>query len=194
MSTVITPLDQPTRTGRRERRAERRRLKRHDALSGRLAELHAIRALLEQAADVVRGGWVQGAWFTVSTAGGGRVVTAYDLNLAADHPVTGACLVGAVVQAAGGPDAVRSQLVQRTLDLTWHTLRAEPDRHVQWCPGPRIRMVRVLEMTYWNDAPARTQSEVVDLLLAAQQTADLERDRCRSEQASLAAALSPAPG
>ncbi len=187
MSTVIAPFHQPTRPGRRERRAERRRLEQHDALSGRLAELPAIRALLEQAAEVVVDvGWVQGAWFTVAAAGGERAVTAYNLRLAENRPVTGACLVGAVVQAAGGPATVRSQLVQRTLDLVWHTLREAPDRPVQWCPAPRMRMMRVLELTHWNDAPGRAQGEVVALLRAAGRTADVQRDLCRTEQAELA--------
>ena len=188
MSTVISRLDHATRIGRRERLAERRRLKHQDALSVRLAELHAIRGLLEQAAEVVSGGWVQGAWFTVATASGKRAVTAYDLGVAENRPVTGACLVGAVVHAAGGPTTVRSQLVQRTLDLAWHALREDPDRPVRWCPGPRVRMMRVLDLTHWNDAPERTQGEVVGLLLAAQKTADVQRDLCRAEQAELVAA------
>jgi hypothetical protein len=186
VSTVIAPFDPLTRPGRHERRAERRRLKRHDALSGQLAELHAIRALLEQAAEVVDGGWVQGAWFTVATASGKRAVTAYDLHLAENQPVSGACLVGAVVHAAGGPATVRSQLVQRTLDLTWHALREDPDRSVQWCPAPRVRMMQVLDLTHWNDAPGRTQGEVVELLLAARQAAEAQRHLCRAEQAALA--------
>lgn len=188
MSAVIAPFDQLTRPGRAERRAERRRLKQHDALSGQLAELHAIRALLEQAADVVGAGWVQGAWFTVATAGGKRAVTAYELPVVANHPVTGACLVGAIVQAAGGPPTVRSQLVQRTLDLTRHTLREDTDRPVQWCPGPRMRMMGVLELTHWNDAPGRTRGQVVDLLQAAQRTVDVQRTMCRARQVELAAA------
>jgi len=187
VSTVIATFEQLTRPGRHERRAERRRLKRQDELSGHLAELQAIRALLERAIEVVGVGWVQGAWFTVATAGGKRAVTAYDLRLAEHRPVIGACLVGAVVQAAGGPATVRSQLVQRTLDLTWHTLREEPERPVRWCPGPQVRLMRVLDLTHWNDAPGRTHGEVVDLLRAARQTADVQRDMCRAEQAELAA-------
>jgi hypothetical protein len=124
----------------------------------------------------------------VATASGHRAVTAYDLGVAEDRPVIGACLVGAVVHAAGGPATVRSQLVQRTLDLAWHALREDPDRPVRWCPGPRVRMMRVLDLTHWNDAPARTQGEVVGLLLAAQRTADVQRDLCRAEQAELVAA------
>ena len=152
------------RPSRRERRAERRRLRHLDAVSARLAELHAIRALLEQAVNVVDAGWVKGAWFTVATAGGNRAVTAQDLDLLVDQSVTGACLVGGVVQAAGGPATVRSQLVQRTLDLTWHALREDPAQAVRWCPGPRVRMMHVLELTHWNDAPERTRADVLNLL------------------------------
>ena len=187
MSILIAPFGPQTRLGRRERRTELRRLKRHDSLSGRLAELHAIRELLERAAEVVSGGWVQGAWFTVATANGKRAVTAYDLDMADGRPVTGACLVGAIVHAAGGPATVRSQLVQRTLDLVWHALREDPDRPVRWCPGPRMRLMGVLELTYWNDAPGRTQGEVVNLLLTARQTAGVQREMCRTEQTALAA-------
>ena len=181
-------LDQlHARPSRRERRAERRRLRHLDALSARLAELHAIRDLLEQAASVVDAGWVKGAWFTVATATGDRAVTAHDLDLVVDRSVTGACLVGGVVQAAGGPATVRSQLVQRTLDLTWHALREDPGQPVRWCPGPRVRTMHVLELTHWNDAPERTRTDVLNLLQGAQETANLQLRRCRAEQAVLTA-------
>ena len=181
-------LDQlHARPSRRERRAERRRLRHLDALSARLAELYAIHHLLEQAAIVVDEGWVKGAWFTVATATGDRTVTAHDLDLLVDRSVTGACLVGGVVQAAGGPATVRSQLVQRTLDLTWHALREDPSQPVRWCPGPRVRTMHVLELTHWNDAAERTRTDVLNLLQAARATADLQLQRCRAEQALLTA-------
>jgi hypothetical protein len=192
VSTVLPSFGRSTVTRRHDRLAERRRLRRQDVLSARLAELHAVQALLRRACEVVDGGWVQGAWFTVDTARGRRSVTAYDLGLAQQQPVTGACLVGAVVEAAGGPATVRSQLVQRTLDLTWHALREGPDRPVRWCPGPRMRMMQVLELTYWNDAPGRTPGEVAALLLAAQRCADVQRDLCREEQRALAGAAGSA--
>ena len=192
MSAVAVPFDRLTRSGRderrAERRAERRRLKTQDAVSRQLAELHAIGALLERAAEVVGEGWVQGAWFTVATPGGKRAVTAYDLPMIVHRPVNGACLVGGVVEAAGGPATVRSQLVQRTLDLIGHVLREDPQQPVRWCPGPRTRMLGVLELTRWNDAPGRTQGEVVGLLVASRRAADLQRSRCLTQQAELAAA------
>lgn len=135
MTTLLAPPQRSTRPTRRERRAERRRLKRLDALSARLADLQAIGELLGQAADVVDAGWVQGAWFTVDTSGGPRSLTAYDVGLADELPVVGACLVGAVVHAAGGPTTVGSQVVQRSLELTRQVLR-DPGRPVRWCPDP----------------------------------------------------------
>jgi hypothetical protein len=97
-------------------------------------------------------------------------------------------LVGAVVRPADAPAAVRSQLVQRTLDLTWHALREDPARPVRWCPGPRMRMLHVRDLTHWNDAPGRTREDVVNLLRAGQDTADLQRHAYRAQQRVLATA------
>jgi hypothetical protein len=154
-------------------------------LSAQLAQLHAIRALLEQATEIVLGGWVQGAWFAVDVGGRTRAVTAPEVRLTADHPVIGACLVGAVVQAGGGPAAVRSQPVQRALDLVWHNLREDAGQPVRWCPGPPVRAMHVLDLTHWNDAPDRTRGDVVELLRSSVATAEAQRERCRSEQAVL---------
>jgi hypothetical protein len=167
----------------RERRAARRRLRRVDALSAQLAELHAIRTLLEHAIEIVLGGWVQGAWFAVDMGGRTRAVTAPEIRQTTDDPVIGACLVGAVVQAGGGPAAVRSQPVQRALGLVWHSLREDAGQPVRWCPGPPVRAIHVLDLTHWNDAPERTGGEVAELLRSSVAMADAQRERCRSEQA-----------
>jgi hypothetical protein len=185
VSAMTTTRQVPLSSGRRQRRAERRRLRQQDALSARLAELSAIGTLLEQAAVIVERGWVQRAWFTVSTPDGPRALHGLDLRQATTKPITGACLVGAVVQAGGGPQASRSQPVQRALDLTWHTLREEPDRPVHWCPGPYARGMQVLDLTHWNDAPARTQGEVVGLLVSAQATVEAQRELCFAERSAL---------
>src|SRR3954467_1612542 len=99
MRTIVDLASQPTRAKRHERRLERRRLQRVDRLSARLAELHAVRALLERGADVIGRGWVQDAWFTVAMATAERRVTAYEIRRTENRPVTGACLVGAVIHA-----------------------------------------------------------------------------------------------
>jgi hypothetical protein len=193
MRTHIASKDRLDRPGRRERRAARLRLRRVDALSAQLAELHAIRAMLGHATEIVRGGWIQGAWFAVDVGGRTRAVTAPEMRLTTDNPVTGACLVGAVVQAGGGPGAVRSQPVQRALDLVWHTLREDSGQSVRWCPGPPVRMIHVLDLTHWNDAPDRTRGDVVQLLESSVVTADAQQERCRAEQAALAASFTTWP-
>jgi hypothetical protein len=186
MSTMVVSRNRHGRLQRRDRRAERRRLRRVDRLSARLAEQHEISAVLDRAAELVERGWLQGAWFAVATARGERRLGAYDVHLAETGTVIGGCLVGAVVHAAGGPATVRSQPVQRTLDLLWHTLRDEPGRRVRWCPGPDVRTMHVLDLTHWNDARGRTRGEVLGLLVAAQRTCEAERHHCRSEIAELA--------
>ena len=59
-----------------------------------------------------------------------------------------------IVLAAGGPDHARTQLVQRTLDLTWHDLRDDSEPSSVLCPSPQVRTLRLLDLTHWNDAPA----------------------------------------
>jgi hypothetical protein len=156
-------------------RAERRRLAECDAASARLGELHAIGELLADAASVVEHGWVQDAWFAVATPRGPRLLTARLVRHVYQYPVTGACLAGAVVLAAGGPDQARTQLVQRTLDLTWYALRDDSEPPAVLCPSPPVRTLRLLDLTRWNDAPGRIQSEVVDLLGSAGRLAEAHR-------------------
>jgi hypothetical protein len=153
---------------RHERRPELRRLARRDDLLARLAELHHIRALLEDTAVVVSGGWIQGAWLAVlDPQGRQHDLTAPHLHLATGRPVVGACLVGGIVLAAGGPATAHSQLVQRTLDLTWHTLHEDQREPVRWCPSPDVRSAHVRDLTRWNDHPTRTSDDVLALLGSA---------------------------
>ena len=141
----------------------------------RLAELHQIRAVLAEAATLVSLGWVQHGWFSVSSPSGQqRVVTAHSMDAIYDEPVSGACLVGAIVHAGGGPAAVHSQLVQRSLDLTWHTLYEDARQPVRWCPPPALRMAHVRDLTRWNDRSQRTSTQVTDLLDEAVGIADAQ--------------------
>ena len=154
-------------------RAERRMLARYDAVAVRRAELHAIGELLSGAAAVVGSGWVQNAWFAVATPRGERLLTAHQVKQVYVYPVTGACLAGSIVLAAGGPDQAPTQLVQRTLDLTWYTLRDDPEPPALLCPSPPVRTMRLRDLTRWNDAPGRSRAEVTDLLRSARDLARL---------------------
>jgi hypothetical protein len=192
---VTTVVTDPRTTGagspgwwarRLERRAERHRLARQDGLAARLGELHHIRALLEDAVVLLDVGWVQHAWFAViDDQGGRRRLAAHEVHLVEERPVSGACLVGGIVHAGGGPQAVRSQLVQRTLELTWHTLYEGERQSVRWCPSPAVRGAHVRDLTRWNDHPQRTRQDVAGLLHSAVALTDTQIERCRAESAAL---------
>ncbi len=168
---------------RRARRAERRRLARRDIVAAQLAELRGIRDLLEDAITVVSSGWVQHAWFAVTGQDDQRrSVTAHDIPAMAGRPVSAACLVGSIVHAAGGPPAVHTQLVQRTLDLTWHALHCDERQPVRWCPSPEIRTAHVRDLTRWNDCDERTADQVAALLRSAVRTAHTHTERLREHQ------------
>lgn len=173
------------RRGKRRRLAwwdaARRDLAGQDRASARLAELHSIRELLTSAVVVVSTGWVQHGWFTVvDDQGRPRRIDAHHLHELNSRPVSGGCLVGAVVHAAGGPTTVRSQLVQRTLDLLWHALHEDARRPVRWCPAPSIRMAHLRDLTRWNDAPNRTAEQVSALLVSAALVAEIEIEQLRA--------------
>ena len=181
MSVNVTALElprttsAPRRRGRQLQRRERRRLAEQDRRLSHLAELHRIRAVLAEAVTLVSKGWVQHGWFsTADPSGQQRVVSAHTASAMSGQPVSGACLVGAIVHAGGGPDAVHTQLVQRTLDLTWHTLYEDPHEPVRWCPAPATRMAHVRDLTKWNDKPKRSLTQVTQLLHEAMATAEAQ--------------------
>jgi hypothetical protein len=183
MDALVTAARPRTLPSRADRRADRRRLARCDAVSARLAELHAIGAVLTDAAELVGHGWVQNAWFSVGSLRGERLLTAYDVRHTLEQPVTGACLVGSIVHSSGAP--ATSQLVQRTLDLTWHALRDDSERPMVLCPAPPVRAMRLRDLTRWNDRRGRSQGEVVDLLHRTRDLADRHGAAYRTEQAAL---------
>ena len=64
-----------------------------------------------------------------------------------------------------------TQLVQRTFDLTWHTLHRRPTDPVGWCPAPPIRAQQLRDLVQWNDRPGRTGTDVEALLQSVEQAA-----------------------
>jgi hypothetical protein len=157
-----------------DRIRQRRRLAEQDRRTARLAELHHIKAVLGDAETVIRAGWTQKTLYACVDDRDRR------------HPVDPrdgafdeACLVGAVVHAAGGPEAASGQLAQRTLDVIWHALYRNPDRPVGGCPPPGMRATQVLDLARWNDRRGRTRSEVLALLSVAATVADSEAARLR---------------
>lgn len=106
----------------------------------------------------------QHGWFAyLDDTGQTHIVTAYNVHQMTGRLV-GACLVGAVAQAGGGTPNIRTQAVQRALDLTWHTLFEIPAQANHWTPAPEVRMQHVRDLTRWNDHPSRTAPQAEALL------------------------------
>lgn len=155
----------------RRRRAERleRRRARHVVLLGDL------QLLLSDARSIVEESWVQKAWFRY-TASDGSVRLAAGGWASRVHPeqITGACLVGAIVLAAGGPEAAGSDIVRSAVDVTWHVLHRNDDEAIDWAPDPTSRLFNVRDLTRWNDAPDRASDDVAGLLLTAERLVSAE--------------------
>ncbi len=164
----------------------RRRLGRTGITSAsRLAELTQIRELVAAAREVVAAGWVKDAWFVSHDAQGKpRSVDFMAAKRMGNIPVDRACLVGAILHAGGGVASADSQLVQRTFDLTWHTIHRRPQEPVHWCPAPPIRAQQLRDLVQWNDRADRTGADVEALLHSVEQAAVREVDNGRSRLAA----------
>ncbi|HEY5853365.1 MAG TPA: hypothetical protein VIW24_04720 [Aldersonia sp.] len=155
----------------RERRRSRRELARQDRRSAALAELSTISSMLAAAQDAIRAGWVQNAWYAYRDDGILRAVHGHNLDDLTGQEINASCLVGAIVTAGGGVDAVDTQPVQRALDLTWHTLWDARYQPTAWSPNPVVRLAHLRDLTAWNDDPRRTRDQVLALLRATEQAA-----------------------
>ena len=173
------------RQGRRDSKRLRRMLRDQDRLNAKLAELYCVDSLLAEASRFVEQGWMQHGWFTyVDPSGVRRTVTGCSPRITrtvSPDQVVATCLVGGIVNAAGGPEEARSQLVQRTTELAWHALFRGVREPIRWCRSPAERAGHVMDLVRWNDAPGRTASEVSALLGRARALARAERERtsCR---------------
>jgi hypothetical protein len=178
VKSLITPDVTPL--GWRARRRARRRLAEQDRLGAQLAELTRIRDVAAAAREVVAAGWVKDAWYVSPQ---GRIVHLLQARRMAHVPVERACLVGAILHAGGGVASADTQLVQRTLDLTWHTAHRGAAEPVRWCPAPPIRAQHLRELVRWNDRPGRTRADVEALLHAVESAAGRQLERSRRAQA-----------
>jgi hypothetical protein len=171
------------RPSRHERKGLRRELRDRDRIGAKLAELHAIDSLLADATHIIERGWLQHGWFTYDDpSGASHTVTCYSRRVERTvdlAQVTGTCLVGGIVHAAGGPSQARSQLVQRSIDLTWHAAFRGQHEPVRWCPSPPERAGHVIDLAHWNDRPERTAHETTALLNQARGLARTEAELTR---------------
>lgn len=160
----------------RERRRTRTAERRTEQDRAVHARLDAARIVLAAATGVVADGWIQNAWYQVrDDTDAVRTVTAGNLELVESGAVVAACLVGAVVHAAGGRRAAHDQVTGDSLDLVWHAAFADDLRlGLRLSPPPSVRSLRVLDLTRWNDRPGRCIGHVLELLDAADDRAIVE--------------------
>lgn len=182
MSAVVTGVERSRSPGWRERARLRGRLAQQDRMSAQLAELVRIRELVAAAREVVAAGWAQDSWFVRrDESGRQRTVDLREARRTPGVPVDRACLVGAILQAGGGVAQSDTQVVQRTFDLTWHTLRRGEHEPVRWCPAPPLRVQQLRDLVRWNDRPGRRSLDVEGLLRSVERAADVELARTRHQ-------------
>jgi len=120
---------------------------------------------LEEARAVIARGWIQHRWFAHrSTPARSR-----PRGSGTSNDVTAACLVGAVVyavrQRGPGDDLVKAGPALDYLWDAWQESRGLGGTGVAGRAAPReLRMVRVRDLTRWNDQPGRTREEVLGLV------------------------------
>jgi hypothetical protein len=129
-----------------------------------LAQLNGQLAVLEGARAELEAGWVQGGWWSVTSADGDRRLATGDAGGSPAH-VDGACLVGALARAGSFSDVGRA--VDQVYDALWAS-RGQPgaprDGGLPPVPSPEVRQARVRMLTQWNDQVERTQAEVLSLV------------------------------
>jgi len=122
--------------------------------------------VLEDARAVLAQGWLQDRWYAR------RAVPSRSAGQAGPSDGTGqvsACLVGAVVHAAGrngpGDPLVTAGPALDYLWDAWQESRGLGGTEVSALAAPReLRLVRVRDLTRWNDQPGRTREEVLGLV------------------------------
>jgi hypothetical protein len=151
-----------TDNGRRERgwwRRVRQRLMSPPSAELILAQLNGQLAVLQGARAELEVGWVQGGWWSVSSADGGHRLVTGDAGGSPAH-VDGSCLVGALARAGSSSD------VGRAVDAVYDALCASRGQPILSgglppVPSPEVRRARVRTLTQWNDRAGRTQEEVL---------------------------------
>jgi len=129
-----------------------------------LAQLNGQLAVLEGARAELEAGWVQGGWWSVTSADGSHQLMTGDAGGSPAH-IDGACLVGALARAGSSSDVGRA--VDAVYDALW-AARGQPAQPAPAglppVPSPEVRRARVRTLTQWNDRAGRTQEEVLALV------------------------------
>ena len=125
-----------------------------DQLNRQLAVLEGARAELEV-------GWVQGGWWSVTSADGNQRLVSGFAAAGGGRPdhVDGSCLVGALVRAGSHSDVGRA--VDAVYDALWASHGQPAPAGLPPVPSPEVRQARVRTLTRWNDRAGRTREEVL---------------------------------
>jgi len=125
-----------------------------DQLNRQLAVLEGARAELEV-------GWVQGGWWSVTSADGNQRLVSGFAAAGGGRPdhVDGSCLVGALARAGSHSDAGRA--VDAVYDALWASHGQPAPAGLPPVPSPEVRQARVRTLTRWNDRAGRTREEVL---------------------------------
>ena len=103
-------------------------------------------------------GWVQGGWWSVTSADGDQRLTTGDAGGSPAH-VDGVCLVGALARAGSSSDVGRA--VDAAYDALWASRGQPTPAGLPPVPSPEVRQARVRTLTRWNDRAGRTREEVL---------------------------------
>jgi hypothetical protein len=126
-----------------------------------LAQLNGQLAVLEGARAELEAGWVQGGWWSVTSADGDQRLATGDAGGSPAH-VDGACLVGALARSGSSSDVGRA--VDAVYDALWAS-RGQASQSgpcgLPPVPSPEVRQARVRTLTQWNDQAGRAKEEVL---------------------------------
>jgi hypothetical protein len=125
-----------------------------------LAQLNGQLAVLEGARAELEAGWVQGGWWSVTSADGSQRLVTGDSGGSPAH-VDGSCLVGALARG-GGPYVGRA--VDAVYDALWASRGQPAPAGLPPVPSPEVRLARVRTLTHWNDRAGRTREEVLAMV------------------------------
>ena len=123
-----------------------------------LAQLNGQLTVLEEARAELETGWVQGGWWSVTSADGGQRLVTGDSGGRPAH-VDGSCLVGALARAGSSSDVGRA--VDAVYDALWASRGQPTPAGLPPVPSPEVRLARVRMLIRWNDQAERTQEEVL---------------------------------
>jgi hypothetical protein len=139
--------------------------------------------VLEDARAMIARGWIQDHWFARRPAQSGRRAQESGTSNGLSD-VAASCLVGAVVYAVqlrgSGDPLVKAGPALDYLWDAWQESRGLGGTGVAGRAAPReLRMVRVRDLTRWNDQPGRTREQVLGLVDLAASRAIMAAVRVR---------------